>query len=103
MLSITETAAQAINSLITANEMPEGSGLRIAAQPETDSAGLELSVAPAPGEQDTVLKGGGATVFLEPVAAQALEDKVLDVQRVEAEGDEEQYRFAIAPRSELEA
>lgn len=100
MLSITETAAQAINSLITSSEMPEGAGLRIAAQPEADSAGLELSVAPSPGEQDTVLKGGGATVFLEPIAAQALDDKVLDVQRVE--GEEEQYRFAIAPRSDLE-
>lgn len=103
MLSITETAAQAINSLISASDMPQGAGLRIAAQPESDSAGLELSVAPVPGEQDTVLKGGGATVFLEPVAAQALDDKVLDVQRVEGEGDEEQYRFAIAPRSDLEA
>ncbi len=102
MLSITETAAQAINSLITASEMPEGAGLRIAAQPETDSAGLELSVAPEPAEQDTVLKGGGATVFLEPIAAQALEDKVLDVQRVEGEGEEEQYRFAIAPAAGLD-
>ncbi|MGH4025713.1 MAG: adhesin [Pseudonocardiaceae bacterium] len=103
MLSITETAAQAINSLITASDMPEGAGLRIAAQPEADSSGLELSVAPGPGEQDTVLKGGGVSVFLEPVAAQALDDKVLDVERVEGGGDEEQYRFAIAPRSDSEA
>ncbi len=102
MLSITETAAQAINSLITSSDMPEGAGLRIAAQPESDSAGLELSVAPAPAEQDTVLKGGGATVFLEPVAAQALDDKVLDVQRVDGAGDEEQYRFAIASRSDVQ-
>ena len=101
MLAITETAAQAINSLISATEMPDGAGLRIASLPETESDGLELSVAPGPAEQDTVLTGGGATVFLEPVAAQALEDKVLDVERVEGD-TEEQYRFAIAPRSELE-
>ena len=103
MLSITETAAQAINSLISASDMPEGAGLRITTQPETDSAGLELSVAPGPGEQDTVLKGGGVNVFLEPTAAQALDDKVLDVERVQGDGNEEQYRFAIAPRSDVQA
>lgn len=98
MLAITETAAQAINSLITASQMPEGAGLRIAPQQEAPSEALELSVAPAPGEEDTVVEGGGATVFLEPTAAQVLDDKVLDVQRV-MEEDEEQYRFAIAPQA----
>ncbi|MGH3794716.1 MAG: adhesin [Pseudonocardiaceae bacterium] len=100
MLAITDTAAQAINSLISGSQLPEGAGLRIASLPETESEGLELSVAPAPDEQDTVLKGGGATVFLEPIAAQALDDKVLDVQRVEGV-EEEQYRFAITPRTDL--
>ncbi|MQA13411.1 MAG: adhesin [Pseudonocardiaceae bacterium] len=98
MLTITETAAQAINSLVTANEMPEGAGLRIAGQQEDQPEALELSVAATPSEQDSVLEGGGAKVFLEPVAAQVLDDKVLDVQRVTEEG-EEQLRFAIAPQS----
>jgi Fe-S cluster assembly iron-binding protein IscA len=101
MLAITETAAEAINSLITASQMPDGAGLRIASLPETETEGLELSVAPGPAEQDTVLTGGGATVFLEPIAAQALDDKVLDVERV-GDAEEEQYRFAITPRSDLE-
>ncbi|MGH4019541.1 MAG: adhesin [Pseudonocardiaceae bacterium] len=98
MLAITETAAQAINSLVTSNDMPEGSGLRIAGQQDTEPEALELSVAAAPSEQDSVLEGGGAKVFLEPVAAQVLDDKVLDVQRVDEDG-EEQLRFAIAPQS----
>lgn len=98
MLAITETAAQAINSLVTANQMPEGSGLRIAGQQDDQPEMLELSVAATPSEQDAVLEGGGAKVFLEPTAAQALEDKVLDVQRVDENG-EEQLRFAIAPQS----
>jgi Fe-S cluster assembly iron-binding protein IscA len=98
MLAITETAAQAINSLISASQMPEGAGLRIAPQQEAPSEALELSVAPAPAEEDTVVEGGGATVFLEPTAALVLDDKVLDVQRV-MEEDEEQYRFAIAPQA----
>ncbi|MGH3765833.1 MAG: HesB/IscA family protein [Pseudonocardiaceae bacterium] len=93
MLSITETAAEAINTLISDNDMPDGSGLRIAAQPDR-SGGLQLSVTPAPGEQDTVVEGGGATVFLEPVAAQALDGQLLDVHR-----DEDQYQFAITPRA----
>ncbi|MGH4016961.1 MAG: adhesin [Pseudonocardiaceae bacterium] len=98
MLTITETAAQAINSLISASQMPEGAGLRIVSQPESDVDALELSVAPAPDEQDTVLEGGGATVFLEPGAAEALDDKILDVQKV-VEDNEEQYRFALAQQS----
>lgn len=98
MLTITETAAQAINSLISASEMPQGSGLRIASQADSESDALELSMAPAPDAGDTVLEGGGAVIFLEPVAAQALDDKILDVQKI-VEGDEEQYRFALAQQS----
>jgi Fe-S cluster assembly iron-binding protein IscA len=96
MLAITETAAVAITTLMSDSQMPEGAGLRIA-QPE-GSEMLELSVALAPAEQDTVLEAAGASVFLEPIAAQALDDKVLDVERV-VEQDEDQYRFAIAPQA----
>ncbi|MGH3837165.1 MAG: adhesin [Jiangellaceae bacterium] len=89
MLAITETAATAITTLISDSQMPEGAGLRIV-QPE-GSETLQLSVAPAPAEQDTVLESAGVSVFLEPTAAQVLDDKVLDVKL-----DEDQYRFAIA-------
>jgi iron-sulfur cluster assembly protein len=97
MLAITETAALAINTLISENEMPEGAGLRIASEPE-GSDSLQLSVAPAPRDHDTVVESAGATVFLEPVAAQALDGQVLDVHRI-PEGDEEQYQFAITPQT----
>jgi Fe-S cluster assembly iron-binding protein IscA len=96
MLAITETAALAINTLISDNELPKGAGVRIA-QSE-GSQKLELSIAPAPGEHDTVVESAGANVFLEPVAAQTLEDQVLDVQRVERDG-EDQYYFAIAAQA----
>lgn len=96
MLSITETAALAINTLIADSEMPEGSGLRIASQAGSDGT-LALSVAPAPAANDTVVERAGANVFLEPIAAQALDQQVLDVQRVE-QGDEDQYQFAITPQ-----
>ena len=94
MLAITETAALAINTLI--NQTPEGTGLRIA-QPE-GSQTLELSVAPVPAEHDTVLESAGATVFLEPTVAQALDRQVLDVQHV-AHDDEDQYQFTITPQA----
>ena len=78
MLALTETAAEAISNILETNEMPEGSGLRIAATPNMHEEGLELSVAPTPAAEDTVLEGGGAVIFLEPQAASALDDKVLD-------------------------
>jgi iron-sulfur cluster assembly protein len=104
MLALTETAAEAISNILETNEMPEGSGLRIAAMPNMAEEGLELSVAPTPAADDTVLEGGGAVIFLEPTAASALDDKVLDVERVpEGESPEgEEFRFAITPQSELE-
>jgi iron-sulfur cluster assembly protein len=96
MLSITETAALAINTLIADSQMPAGSGLRIASQADSNGA-LTLSVAPAPAAHDTVLERAGANVFLEPIAAQALDQQVLDVQQI-SQGDEDQYQFAITPQ-----
>ncbi|WP_214364674.1 adhesin [Pseudonocardia sp. H11422] len=96
MLAITDTAAEAIKSLTADAELPEGGGLRIAAtDPEQ---GLELSLAAQPVEQDTVLSGDGITVFLEPGAAQVLDDKVLDVQPVTTPDGQEELRFAIGPQ-----
>ena len=106
MLALTETAAEAISNILETNEMPEGSGLRIAATPNMAEEGLELSVAPNPAADDTVLEGGGAVIFLEPMAASALDDKVLDVEKIpetESDGSGDEYRFAITPQSELQA
>lgn len=88
-LAITETAAQAINSIVTSNDMPEGSSLRNAAQGDSaQREELELSVAASPSESDALLRDGGATAFLEPAAAEVL-DKVLDVQAVTENGEEQ--------------
>lgn len=96
MLAITESAAQAINALVSRDEMPEGAGARIA----TDGAGegLELALVPGPAEHDAVVQDSGATVYLEQGAAQVLGDKTLDVERYTEETGEEQLRFAIVPR-----
>ena len=98
MLAITDTAAEAIKSLTTDAELPEGGGLRIAAtDPEQ---GLELSLAAQADQSDTVLTGEGLNVFLEPMAAEVLEDKVLDVQPFTNPQGEEELRFAIGPQAE---
>ena len=101
MLAITDLAAEAIKSLTTEAELPEGGGLRISA-PDPDQ-GLELSLASQPSTDDVVLSGEGVAVVLEPVAAEALDDKVLDVQPVAGADGEQELRFAIGPQQRPEA
>jgi len=96
MLAITESAAEAINALVSRGAMPEGSGARIAS--DGAGEGLELALVPGPAEDDTVVQGPGATVYLEQTAAQVLGDKILDVERYNENGGEEQLRFAIVPQ-----
>jgi Fe-S cluster assembly iron-binding protein IscA len=93
MLAITDTAAEAIKTLTMDAELPDGGGLRIAA-PDPDE-GLELSLAGRPDADDVVLSGEGVAVFLEPLAAEVLDDKILDVQPVPTEDGQEELRFAI--------
>lgn len=98
MLAITDHAAEAIKSLTSDAELPEGGGLRIAA-PDPDQ-GLELSLAGQPDAEDVVLSGDGVTVFLEQTAAHVLDDKILDVQPVAGEDGEQELRFAIGPQDQ---
>lgn len=93
MLAITDTAAEAIKSLTTDAELPEGGGLRIASS--DPGQGLQLTLAGQPATDDVVLSGDGVTVFLEPAAAEVLDDKILDVQRVQAPDGGDELRFAI--------
>ena len=96
MLAITDLAAEAIKTLTTDAELPEGGGLRIAAPDPQE--GLELTLAGQPADDDVVLAGDGVSVFLEPVAAQVLDDKVLDVQQAPTPDGGQELRFAIAPQ-----
>jgi iron-sulfur cluster assembly protein len=81
VLTITDTAAEAIRGIVAAPELPEGAGLRIATQPGTgDAAALEVSVAATPAETDQVVDESGARVFVEADAVELLDDKLLDAQ-----------------------
>jgi Fe-S cluster assembly iron-binding protein IscA len=100
MLAITDVAAEAIKTLTTDAELPDGGGLRISA-PDPEQ-GLELSLAGQPSTDDVVLAGDGVSVFLEPVVAQVLDDKVLDVQPVPGSDGEQEMRFAIGVQEQPE-
>ena len=80
MLTITDTAAEAIRGIVAAPEIPEGAGLRIATQPAAGAAALEVTVAEHPAETDQVVSEAGARVFVEADAIPLLDDKELDAQ-----------------------
>lgn len=76
MLTVTTNASAVIERLTSHPELPEGAGLRISTQAE----GFGLSVTPEPEEGDQVMEEAGARLFLEPDAAEALDEKTLDAQ-----------------------
>ena len=90
MLTMTDTAAEAVKTIVARVPQAADGGLRIRdAGAET---GFELSVAPAPEPDDTVVVTEGACVFLDTAASLALNDRVLDAQ-LEQDGT---VRFALA-------
>lgn len=80
MLTITDTAAEAIRGIVAAPELPDGAGLRIATQPAAGASALEVSVAESPADTDQVVSEAGARVFVEADAVPLLDDKLLDAQ-----------------------
>jgi iron-sulfur cluster assembly protein len=96
MLTITPNAAEAIRAIVANTDVPDEGGIRISiARQNGAQASLELALSPAPLEGDNVLELHGAHVFLDDLAAVALEDKSLDA---EMEGGE--ISFGIVERDE---
>lgn len=79
MLAMTDNASLVIKSIADGSELPDGSGLRIASQPE-DSESLNLSMASEPIQGDEVVEGQGARIFLEPTASTMLGEMTLDAE-----------------------
>src|SRR5580658_138607 len=92
MLVLTEAAAEAVKTLTSTQQGPEGAGLRISSAESGDPGSLRVAAAPGPGENDQVIEAAGAHVYLEPQAAAYLEDKVLDAE-VDTDG---KARFSLA-------
>ncbi len=79
MLTLTDDAVSAIRTLTTQTDLPDETGLRIAATAEDDGAeALGLSVATGPQPDDQVVETHGARVYVDSAVAPALEDKALD-------------------------
>jgi iron-sulfur cluster assembly protein len=96
MLMLTDAAATAINQLTSQPDMPESTGLRIAASPDDHQGpALAASLSSGPGPQDQVLEVQEARVYLEPEAAEQLADKVLDAET--AEGG--RIAFSLRPQA----
>ncbi|MDQ2649226.1 MAG: hypothetical protein M3Z03_06705 [Actinomycetota bacterium] len=81
MLLLTENATSAIDALVHQPEVPDGAGLRISLA--DDSGQLALTMAAFADIDDRVIEDAGARVFLDPGAAEVLDDKVLDAQVAE--------------------
>ena len=79
MLALTESAKEAVRQMVDTEEAPEGSGLRITAEPAAEGeASLALELTPKPAAGDAVVEEDGARVFLDPIAASLLDNKLLD-------------------------
>ncbi|HEX6343251.1 iron-sulfur cluster biosynthesis protein [Umezawaea sp.] len=93
MLAIDDTAKAAITTLTNAMDVSERGGLRIAAR--SGDGRYDLSIAPQPGDGELVVTSEpGAAVFLDPVAARLLADKVLNVRADEAG----HFHFGVYPQ-----
>ncbi len=75
MLTLTENTSTIVKQLTDSPEAPESAGLRISATPD---AQLAVTAADQPEPGDQVVEQDGATVYLDPKAAEVLDDKVLD-------------------------
>jgi iron-sulfur cluster assembly protein len=99
VLAITEDAATAIDSIVASSGLPQGAGLRITQALNTQSGqegrtDLRLSVVESAEEGDEVLDD--VQIFLEPEAADFLDDKLLDA---DVEGDEVRFSLDIQAES----
>jgi Fe-S cluster assembly iron-binding protein IscA len=94
MLTITETAVEALDSIVQSAPVSDDAGVRISRQISDDgqpALGISLVEAPQPSDQVLEIEGEHVPVFVEADVAPELEDKVLD-----ARVQEGQVGFVVA-------
>ena len=77
MLTLTENARNAVETLTTRAGLPDEGGLRIA---EQDDGGFQLELVAGPAAGDDVVGEPDARVYVDPRTAQTLADQQLDVE-----------------------
>jgi iron-sulfur cluster assembly protein len=91
MLTMTDSAAEAVRRISAGSGLEPDPGLRISAgAPTPEGTPLEISLAPEAGPSDQTVDNDGAHIYVDEMVAPALDDKVLDAA---IEGD--QVRFAL--------
>jgi iron-sulfur cluster assembly protein len=82
MLTLTPNAEQAVRQIVANTPISEDTGgLRIApGEPTPEGVPLELTIVGSPEPEDEDAGTPEVHVYLEPTAAEALEDKVLDAE-----------------------
>jgi iron-sulfur cluster assembly protein len=93
VLTLTDNATHVIKNITAGEGAPEGAGVRIS-QENPASPTLAMTAAPGPAPGDQVVEDQGARVFLEPTAAETLDDKTLDAS-VDDQGGVE---FVLVPQ-----
>ncbi len=74
MLTLTQNAIEAVKRLVPGEE----GGLRLSMSAEPAERSVQLAIAEAPADDDRIVSAEGANLFIEPEAAEALDDMVLD-------------------------
>lgn len=77
MLILTQNAIEAVKRLAPGDE----GGLRLSISAESAEGAersVQLAIVEAPADDDRIVSAEGANLFLEPEAAEALDDMVLD-------------------------
>ena len=87
MLTLSESAVEAVDNLLHSPEIPDDAGLRIRATGESQ---LTIEIAPEPAPDDQVIEDGGARVFVDSDAAPMLDTAELDARM---EGDQVAFRL----------
>ncbi len=92
MLTITQGADEALAMLReSADDLPDGAGVRITQDAGDDGeAAFALQLVAGPEADDVVVEGHPLPVFVDPEAAELLEDSALDGQ---AHGDHVHFGF----------
>lgn len=83
MLTLTESAVEALDSIVESAPVSDAAGVRISRQMSADgqpALGLALVEEPEPTDQIVETEGEHVPVFVEQAAAPALDDKILDAQ-----------------------
>ena len=93
MLTMTQTAAEAVKQIVGRVPQAEDGGVRI--RDTGTSTGFALSVAPDPEPLDTVVVTDGARLFLDEAAASALDERVLDAELAQ----DGSVRFALTDQN----